>query len=166
MKFGKELEGFHCTYGNPLTVSGDPSIPIFFDQTIDAAYAKLPAKVITIHDGTGIKLVWDYNNSDTIFIPVRTQFKYLFKGHPAITLADQYGYFLDTDSYSRIVFTKNPLKFSITHIKIRMMGADSTALDDIAQYPLPPNYENEMVTRVVEYLTHNKVNETFESSKP
>jgi hypothetical protein len=121
-------------------------VPVYYDNLRKEAYSILPAKYVALPENNGISFIGTNNEA---FVPVPSNFKYMYANNPASGLLGQTGYYIDNDQDLKAFYTKNLVQAGATNVMMRLVIADSSVIDEDAPYPLPPDMENQLIKEVI-----------------
>ena len=131
-----------------LTVFEDVAIEYY--QPRNVYRSKLPAQYVSLANEKGIDYVCPMQSMQDPFIPVNRAFMGLYNGNLAGDLQGQTGFWPES---GYIYYTKPIIRYN--KVLIRLIISDASQINDDAQYPIPPELEAELVTRVAKFFLSN-----------
>jgi len=121
-------------------------IPVYYDNSRNESYSLLPTKYNSLAEGAGIDFI---GTNKEQFLPVPRNFNAMYSNNPAYNLLGQTGYYTDNDQDLKVFFTRNLVQAGAANVNMRLVIADSSVIDDEAIYPIPPEYEQTVINRVL-----------------
>jgi hypothetical protein len=122
------------------------NIPVYIDNSRNEAYSLMPAKYVSLPEGAGVDFI---GTDKEQYVPVPRNFKALYKNNAAYSLLGDTGYYIDNDQDLKVFYTKNLVQAGAFSVNMRLVIADSSVIDEDAIYPIPAEYEQTLINRVL-----------------
>jgi hypothetical protein len=122
------------------------NIPVYIDNSRNEAYSLMPAKYVSLLEGAGVDFI---GTDKEQYVPVPRNFKALYKNNAAYSLLGDTGYYIDNDQDLKVFYTKNLVQAGAFSVNMRLVIADSSVIDEDAIYPIPAEYEQTLINRVL-----------------
>jgi hypothetical protein len=131
------------------------NVPVYYDNERKEAYSLLPAKYVSLPEGAGVDFI---GTNKEQFLPVPRNFNAMYGNNPAFGLLGQTGYYTDNDQDLKVFYTKNLVQAGATNVNMRLVIADSSVIDEEAIYPIPPEFEQTLISRVLQLFIPSNPN--------
>ncbi len=129
-----------------------PNVPILKDNARNKLYSMLPAQLVSLTRGQGIRQISGMEDEETVFIPMNVGDAGMFSGLESSSLTGQYAYWLELDK----VIYKNLEPFWEGKTAMFKMIASIYSLPEDSYIPIPAGIEGIFETEVMKNIMVEK----------